>query len=164
MPIAMASRASSPPSRVRRNHESLPIHRDRSDLGGSVPASEEIAKLSVTARKPLIPDVGLAPGLVNIIGEAIARDFNVGEIHNLYMCCGGLPQDPDNYLLLASNFSEEGIVNEYLGQCLVVKDGELQVARNLQVFGEFFLPDLCDTIIDLPFECFVPKPIMLRNV
>src|SRR5258708_3782969 len=60
----------------------------------------------------IIPDCGLAPGMVSILAMHGAKQFDqVSEIH---IRVGGLPQNPKPPLNYQLVFSVEGLINEYI--------------------------------------------------
>jgi saccharopine dehydrogenase-like NADP-dependent oxidoreductase len=96
------------------------------DLGGFIGASTYIYSLARTrAQKPIMSDLGLAPGLVNILAEYLVSLH--GKVHTVRMFCGGLPQEKtDDYGLNYSIvFSPEGLVNEYFNKCYKLFEGEI---------------------------------------
>ena len=96
------------------------------DLGGSTPVVLKELALDKAAKKAgigIVPDCGLGPGMTNIIGAAAIRDLDRAD--EVLIRDGGLPQNPRppmNYLL---TFSEHGLINEYVGKGLSLKDGKL---------------------------------------
>lgn len=71
-----------------------------------------------------VPDTGLAPGLVNSLGNYFIELLDETDTVRLY--CGGLPQHPKppfNYMLV---FSLEGLVGEYTDETIVLREGEVQ--------------------------------------
>lgn len=63
----------------------------------------------------VLPDCGLAPGLINIAGAYYAALHNPVETLQLYV--GGLPLFPDNEMRYECAFSIEGLINEYDEEC-----------------------------------------------
>jgi len=86
------------------------------DLGGRVDVSQNInnaAKERATA--PVFTDLGLAPGLVNILAEEGCRKIH-GQPENVQMMVGGLPDYADsvkNPLRYAVTWSGDGLINVY---------------------------------------------------
>jgi lysine 6-dehydrogenase len=77
----------------------------------------------------LVPDTGLAPGLVNSFGNCIVEELD--EVESIKLYCGGLPQHPKppfNYMLV---FSLEGLVGEYTDETVVLRDGEVAIIDTL---------------------------------
>lgn len=99
------------------------------DLGGHIQTSKAIATLAPLTDPfnysgTVMTDIGLAPGLVNILGENAA--LKTEDAHTLRMFCGGLPVDPKiNNLRYGLVFSPEGLINEYFNSCEVLSDGEI---------------------------------------
>ncbi|MBK9439123.1 MAG: saccharopine dehydrogenase NADP-binding domain-containing protein [Chloracidobacterium sp.] len=96
------------------------------DLGGNNYIVDEQLALDAAAKAAgvnVIPDCGLAPGMVSILAmHGAARFDSVDEIH---IRVGGLPQNaqpPLNYQLV---FSVEGLINEYIESARVIRDGKI---------------------------------------
>lgn len=95
------------------------------DLGGNTDIVVEQKKLDATARKKgvtIVPDCGLAPGMVNILAQyGISQMDSVDEV-KIYV--GGLPQNPEppvNYQIV---YSLEGVLDYYTTLSWVVRDGK----------------------------------------
>lgn len=103
------------------------------DLGGSYVGAKKINDFADKKCSVVFTDLGLAPGLVNIMAEEALR--NMPEVpHTVKMRCGGLPvfkdsTDPFNYRL---NWSGEGLYNEYVEDCEVLCDGKMITVRSLE--------------------------------
>ena len=115
------------------------------DLGGRVDVSQNInnaAKERATA--PVFTDLGLAPGLVNILAEEGCRKIH-GQPENVQMMVGGLPDYADsgkNPLRYAVTWSVDGLINEYRDDCIILEDGEIKTVRGMdgieQIEGDKF--------------------------
>jgi lysine 6-dehydrogenase len=96
------------------------------DLGGNNYIVDEQLALDEQAKAAgvnIIPDCGLAPGMVSILAMHAASKFEtVDEIH---IRVGGLPQDPQPPLNYQLVFSVEGLINEYIEVARVVRDGKI---------------------------------------
>ncbi len=96
------------------------------DLGGNDDVVEEQLARDGRATKAgvtILPNCGLAPGLANILAARGAESFDA--VDTIRMRVGGLPQNPVppfNYQIV---FSVEGLLNEYSGQSIVIRDGKL---------------------------------------
>jgi lysine 6-dehydrogenase len=95
------------------------------DLGGNndvvrtqLAMSEEASAAGVT----VIPDCGLAPGMVAVLAADGVVDFD--EVESLKIRVGGLPQRPRPPLNYQMVFSAEGLINEYWEPCLILEDGK----------------------------------------
>ncbi|MET0929079.1 MAG: saccharopine dehydrogenase NADP-binding domain-containing protein, partial [Aeromicrobium sp.] len=96
------------------------------DLTEDVPTTNRVIELA--ADRPagaFAPQCGLAPGLIGIIGASIAKTFD--EIRSIELKVGALPQNPTGLLGYAINWSPEGVVNEYLNDCEVLRQGRRQM-------------------------------------
>ena len=96
------------------------------DLGGNNYIVDEQLALDAEAKAAginIIPDCGLAPGMVSILAmHGAARFDSVEEIH---IRVGGLPQDPQPPLNYQLVFSVEGLINEYREVARVIRDGRI---------------------------------------
>lgn len=96
------------------------------DLGGNNYIVDEQLALDAEAKAAginIIPDCGLAPGMVSILAmHGAARFDSVEEIH---IRVGGLPQDPQPPLNYQLVFSVEGLINEYIEVARVIRDGQI---------------------------------------
>ena len=71
------------------------------------------------------PQCGLAPGLIGIVGSALTKNFDA--IRSIELKVGALPRHPAGLLGYAFNWSPEGVVNEYLNDCEVLRGGVRQM-------------------------------------
>ncbi len=96
------------------------------DLGGNTEVTLETLHLDEAAKKAgvtLIPDNGLAPGLVNSLGLWLIEHLDTSETVKLY--CGVLPQHPIPPFNYKLTFNIEGLVTEYDYQAVLLRDGEI---------------------------------------
>jgi len=100
------------------------------DLGGNSRIVEKELKLHEEAKKAgitIIPDCGLAPGMSNIVAYHL-WEKGAKEIH---IRVGGLPIHPKPPLNYALVFSIHGLINEYIEDAIIIKDGRLQRVESL---------------------------------
>lgn len=94
------------------------------DLGGNPDIVARQLALDEKARRrgvTVIPDCGLAPGLVSVLAaDGIRR---VERADSVRLRVGGLPLDPQPPMGYAISFSAEGLVNEYLEEAEVLREG-----------------------------------------
>ncbi|HEV2888231.1 MAG TPA: saccharopine dehydrogenase C-terminal domain-containing protein [Jatrophihabitans sp.] len=97
------------------------------DLTEDVPTTNRVLELSSTGRVSNVyaPQCGLAPGLIGIIGSWLAKQFD--QIRSIELKVGALPRHPAGLLGYAFNWSAEGVVNEYLNDCEVLRGGHRQM-------------------------------------
>lgn len=95
------------------------------DLGGNTEIVQQQKRLHQRARQKavsVIPDCGLAPGMVNIVAaEGIRR---VGEAESVKIYVGGLPQHPEPPLNYQIVYSLEGALDYYTTPSWVLRDGK----------------------------------------
>ncbi|HKS29215.1 MAG TPA: saccharopine dehydrogenase family protein [Pyrinomonadaceae bacterium] len=96
------------------------------DLGGNNAVVASELALDEEARRAginIIPDCGLAPGMVSVlVAHGAARFEQLEEIH---IRVGGLPQHPRPPLDYQIVFSVEGLINEYIERARVIRDGKI---------------------------------------
>jgi lysine 6-dehydrogenase len=94
------------------------------DLGGNTEIVQKQKLLDAAAAKrrvSVIPDCGLAPGMVNIIAaEGIRR---VGDAKSVKIYVGGLPQRPEPPLNYQIVYSLEGALDYYTTPSWILRDG-----------------------------------------
>jgi saccharopine dehydrogenase-like NADP-dependent oxidoreductase len=96
------------------------------DLTEDVPTTNRVLELA--AGRPnhvYAPQCGLAPGLIGIVGSWLTKHFE--EIRSIELKVGALPRHPAGLLGYAFNWSAEGVVNEYLNDCEVLRAGHRQM-------------------------------------
>ena len=94
------------------------------DLGGRVDVSEEINRYAVKGTAPVMTDLGLAPGWVNMVAEHLyhrkAADLRGRAPKKVDMMVGGLPVNPHNFLKYGCTWSYDGLINEYKDDCEIL--------------------------------------------
>ena len=102
------------------------------DLGGNTGIVFQQLQLNDTAKErgvSVIPDCGLAPGMVNILAAA-----GIGELDRtdtVKIRVGGLPQHPQPPLNYQIVYSLEGVLDYYTTMSWVLRDGELRQVEAL---------------------------------
>ena len=95
------------------------------DLGGNTQIVFEQKKLQAEAQRKgitVIPDCGLAPGMVNILAEyAIGR---LDQVESVRIYVGGIPEDPEPPLNYQIVYSLEGVLDYYTTLSWVIRDGK----------------------------------------
>ena len=96
-----------------------------SDLGGNTQIVFEQKKLHAEAQKKnisVIPDSGLAPGMVNILAEyAISR---MDRVESVRIFVGGIPETPEPPLNYQIVYSLEGVLDYYTTLSWVIRGGK----------------------------------------
>jgi lysine 6-dehydrogenase len=94
------------------------------DLGGNTAIVLDQIKLDAQARArnvSVVPDCGLAPGMVNILAQACIDALD--EVSSVKMFVGGLPQKPEPPLNYQIVYSIEGVLDYYTTPVWVVHEG-----------------------------------------
>lgn len=100
------------------------------DLTEDVPTTRAILELSKTAKAVMAPQCGLAPGFIGIVGAHLARGFD--SLRSIELKVGALPKHPRGSLGYAFNWSPEGVINEYINDCEVIRWGKRQIVPALE--------------------------------
>ncbi len=96
------------------------------DMGGNntvVKAQLELDGEAKAAGVSIIPDTGLAPGIVGPLAMHGMRKMDDAE--NVHIRVGGLPRNPTGALGYMLVFSAQGLINEYVEPCVAIRDGKL---------------------------------------
>ena len=96
------------------------------DLGGNNTVVDAELALDAAARAAgvnIIPDCGLAPGMVSVLVAHGAERFST--LDAIHIRVGGLPQNPQPPLDYQIVFSVEGLINEYVERARVIRGGEI---------------------------------------
>jgi saccharopine dehydrogenase-like NADP-dependent oxidoreductase len=72
-----------------------------------------------------MPHCGLAPGISTIIANSLLQEQDTAT--NVKIRVGALSSNSTNKLKYHTSWSGEGLVNEYRGDCQVLRDGKLKV-------------------------------------
>ena len=115
------------------------------DLGQNIEIVEKEFTLSNKAKEKaitLIPDGGVAPGMVNIIAAHGIRQFD--RVNSVKMRVGGLPKYPTPPLNYSVTWSVHGLINEYIEKARILKEGKLTVVDSLSDLEEISFPSPFD--------------------
>jgi Saccharopine dehydrogenase. len=103
------------------------------DLGGHIGhITDEILKMDSEARAAgvtLIPDLGVAPGMVNILSGYGAKKLDQVRAIKLYV--GGIPLHPDPPLEYNHVFSMEGLLDHYTDPSFIIRGGKAMEVPSL---------------------------------
>jgi lysine 6-dehydrogenase len=102
------------------------------DLGGNTEIVHQQQSLDAEARRrniTIVPDTGLAPGMVNILAEHGIRQLDSVESVRIYV--GGLPQHPEPPLNYQIVYSIEGVLDYYTTLSWVLRGGRRTQVRAL---------------------------------
>jgi len=102
------------------------------DLGGNtdiVFAQKELAAKAEDKGITIVPDCGLAPGMVNILAQHGIDQMDSTEEVKIFV--GGLPQNPEPPLNYQIVYSLEGVLDYYTTLSWVVRDGRREQVKAL---------------------------------
>lgn len=112
------------------------------DLGGNTEIVRQQQSLHERAEEKglaVTPDVGLAPGMVNIIAAEALRRLDVARTVKLFV--GGLPQQPQPPLNYQVVYSLEGALDYYTTPSWVVRDRKPQQVAALSEVETVTFPE-----------------------
>lgn len=94
------------------------------DLGGHIGhMTDRVLELDKEAKEKgvtIIPDLGVAPGMINILSGYGASKLD--EIKSLKLYVGGIPLQPDPPLAYNHVFSMEGVFDHYTDPSLIIRN------------------------------------------
>ncbi len=96
------------------------------DLGGNtelVDRQKEMSAAAAAAGISVVPDCGLAPGMVNILAQGGIDALD--DVDSVEIFVGGLPQHPRPPLNYQIVYSMEGVLDYYTTPVLVLEGGEV---------------------------------------
>jgi len=102
------------------------------DLGGNNTIVENERRLFSKAKKSdvtIIPDSGLAPGLVSIITRDIVDHMDT--VDSVKLRVGGLPRHPQPPLNYQIVFSPYGLINEYVEDAIILDHGKILEKKSM---------------------------------
>ena len=103
-----------------------------SDLGGNTEIVQDQKQLDAKAKAAgvtVVPDCGLAPGMVNILAQMGIDRLDATQSVRIYV--GGLPQEPTGPLKYQIVYSIEGVLDYYTTLSWIVRDGKLVQVKAL---------------------------------
>ena len=95
------------------------------DLTEDVQTTKFIQDIAKSCKKGQIfmPQCGLAPGFVGIVGNDLA--CRLDSVDTLLMRVGALPMYPTNMLKYNLTWSTDGLINEYCNPCEAIHDSQI---------------------------------------
>ncbi len=93
------------------------------DLGGNqevVDRQRTLHRQALERGVTVVPNCGLAPGFANVLAARGAEQFE--SVDSIQVRVGGLPQHPRPPLNYQLVFSVDGLINEYLGESVVLRN------------------------------------------
>jgi lysine 6-dehydrogenase len=117
------------------------------DLGGNNAVVDAELALDTKARERgirIIPDCGLAPGMVAVLVAHGARRFE--RLDEVHIRVGGLPQHPKPPLDYQMVFSVEGLINEYVEKARVIRGGKIVEVESMTELESLDFPEPFGTL------------------
>ncbi len=111
------------------------------DLGGNNTIVLNQKKMFNEAKKNeicIIPDCGLAPGIVSTITRDIVNEMN--NIKFVKIRVGGLPIKPKPPLNYQIVFSPNGLINEYVEDSIILQDNKIIKKKSMTEVEKIFFP------------------------
>jgi lysine 6-dehydrogenase len=102
------------------------------DLGGNTEIVFQQKELDAEARKAkvtIVPDCGLAPGMVNILAQYGISQLD--DVKTVKIFVGGLPQQPEGPLGYQIVYSLEGVLDYYTTLSWIVRNGKREQVKAL---------------------------------
>src|SRR5699024_4843737 len=110
------------------------------DLGGHIGhITDKVLELHNKAKKAdvtLIPDLGVAPGMINILSGYGASKLD--ELESIKLYVGGIPSRPEPPIGYNHVFSMEGVFDHYTDPALIMRDGKKQEIDSLSEREEIY--------------------------
>src|SRR5690625_1671078 len=104
------------------------------DLGGHIgQVTDNVLKLTDKAKEAgvtIVPDLGVAPGMINILAGYGASQMDNPKSIKLYV--GGIPVRPEPPLHYNHVFSMEGLFDHYTDPSLIIRNGIKQEIPSLR--------------------------------
>ena len=112
------------------------------DLGGNNSVVADELALDGEARAAginIIPDCGLAPGMVSVLVAHGAERFD--RLESVRIRVGGLPQTPRPPINYQITFSVEGLINEYVERARLIREGHVVEVESLTEIERLDFPE-----------------------
>lgn len=100
------------------------------DLTEDVGTTTAIRKLGRDSKGVMVPQCGLAPGFIGIIGADLAKRFT--KIRDIELRVGALPRYPNGLMGYSFTWSPAGVVNEYINDAEVIHNGIRKMVPSLE--------------------------------
>lgn len=85
---------------------------------------------SLKSDSVLVPQCGLAPGVISIIANGLMQQFT--SIHSAELRVGALPKYPNNEMKYNLTWSTDGLINEYCNMCEALIGGKQAQVQPLE--------------------------------
>lgn len=112
------------------------------DLGGNNDIVDQELNMDFSAKEAgvtIIPDCGLAPGVVSVLSALAISDLEQAE--SVKIRVGGIPVNPKPPLNYQIAFSVNGLINEYIEPARILRDGKELVIPSLTEIENIEFPE-----------------------
>ncbi len=99
------------------------------DLTEDVEITAHIRELAENAKAVMVPQCGLAPGFIGIVGAQMAEYFT--RLRDIELRVGALPKYPNGQLAYSFTWLPAGVLNEYLNDAEVIQNGVRKTTSSL---------------------------------
>ena len=107
------------------------------DLTEDVAATQAIRRMAGNASAVLMPQCGLAPGVIGMLGWQLASRFD--QLYDLRLRVGALTRHATNSLRYNFTWSIDGVINEYCNPAEAIVNGERVMVQPLEGHETFTL-------------------------
>ena len=99
------------------------------DLTEDVPTTAAIRKMAETSKGVMVPQCGLAPGFIGIVGADLYKRFT--KLRDVELRVGALPKYPNGQMAYSFTWSPAGVINEYINDAEVIHNGVRKMVSSL---------------------------------
>ena len=99
------------------------------DLTEDVSTTDAIRKMAATSKAAMVPQCGLAPGFIGIVGADLCKRFT--KLRDVELRVGALPKYPNGLLGYSFTWSPAGVINEYINDAEVIHNGKRKMVPSL---------------------------------
>ena len=100
------------------------------DLTEDVATTAAIREMAKYSKGVMVPQCGLAPGFIGIVGTDLAMRFT--KIRDIELRVGALPRYPNGLMGYSFTWSPAGVVNEYINDAEVIHNGIRKMVPSLE--------------------------------
>lgn len=112
------------------------------DLGGNEAIVQKELELDERARRKsvwIVPNCGLAPGLVNILCMHGVEQFD--SVEEAHLRVGDVPLNPERPFNFRISWSAEKIIDDYTHPVYLIEDGKIKVLEPLSLEEPIYFPE-----------------------
>ncbi len=99
------------------------------DLTEDVPTTNAIREMAKDSKGAMVPQCGLAPGFVGIVGAHLMKKFT--KLRDVELRVGALPKYPNGQMAYSFTWSPAGVLNEYINDSEVIHNGVRKLVPSL---------------------------------